>query len=98
MKIKVYEVLKTFEVTEKRSPWFGTHESGIIQIPADEFTPEKFAELTEGENPTLKLIEEKEGEDYSAPEAAAEGTETKMDADTGTVGAEVQGGEAAAQA
>ena len=90
MKIKVFEVLKKFEITEKRSPWFGTHESGIVQIPEDEFTPEKFAELTEGEDPTLKFIEEKEAEDYSAPFAADEGTATSMDAETGKIGADVQ--------
>lgn len=59
-KILVFEVKKPWVVEEKRSPWFGTHESGVVQIPVDEFTPEKFKQLQD--DGILLFLEEKEVE------------------------------------
>ena len=55
--MQVYEVLKPWTITEKRSPFFGTHDSGTVQFASDEFTEEQMTGwLDDG---ILELVSEK---------------------------------------
>ena len=83
MKIQTFKILKQWTITEKRSPYKGTHDSGIVNIPEDEFTPEQIqAWIDDG---TFELVSEKEAEEVAS--GATAGTEHRMDADVGHISA-----------
>lgn len=83
MKIQTFNILKPLEITEKRSPWKGVHESGLISFPAGEFTDEEMKAWIDGG--VLELHSEKEVEDEKAP---GTGEQHIMTAETGSIGAE----------
>lgn len=85
--IEIYNVLKDWTVTEKRSPFVGTHQNGIVQIPVGEFSDEQMqAWIDDG---VLEFVEEREVEDNTnANSIPGVGKKVVMEAETGKIGAE----------